>query len=62
MNKLLYAPALISFLIVSAWTFTVNGQTISWKLQDPNLVGGFKPDILGKPSMKVRRERHGDLF
>lgn len=53
MNKLLYAGILISCLIVSAWTLTDNGQTISWKLKDPNHVGGFRPEILGKPSIKA---------
>ena len=53
MNKLLSTPVLVLCMILLAWTGSVSGQSISWKLQDPNLVGGFRPVILGNPSMKA---------
>ncbi len=53
MNKLLSLPILMLILILCTGTITVTGQTTTWKLKDPNLIGGYKPVMLGTPSIQV---------
>ncbi len=62
MNKILSASLLISFVIISAWTLLDPGQTIYWKLQNPDLIGGFKPVVLGNPSIKTEGKNRSIYF
>lgn len=53
MKKLFTSILLVSLLVISAWTLTDTGKTITWKLRDPDLVGEFTPVILGNPILKI---------
>ena len=53
MKKLLPLLFVFSLLAVSAGTFTNTDKTITWKLNNTNLIGKFKPVILGNPTIKM---------
>ena len=42
-----------ALLTTSSWKFESNNKTITWKLNNVNRIGEFKPMILGSPTIKV---------
>lgn len=53
MNKPLFFLFACTFLGISSWQFKSDEKTIIWKLNDVNRIGGFKPLILGDPTIKA---------
>jgi Concanavalin A-like lectin/glucanases superfamily len=53
MNK--HLPFLFVFALIGifAWQFNNVDKTITWKLDDIDRIGEFKPTVLGKPVVKV---------
>ncbi len=43
--------ALSTLALIAGADITPPAQTITWKLRDTKLVGKFKPDVLGNPSI-----------
>lgn len=56
MNKFLFVLSLILSVVFSGWTFTDPGNPVIWKIHDPNLVGGFRPVVLGNPAMRIEQK------
>lgn len=52
MSKLL-SLFVFALLTTSAWKFRIDNKTITWKINNVNHIGQFKPMILGGPTIKV---------
>jgi hypothetical protein len=62
MNKTLTIIVLISLLVISSWTITDSGETITWQLDNTSLIGGFKPATLGNPAIKEEGKNKSIYF
>lgn len=56
----LLLPVLL--LVLPAWKIVDGNKTISWHLRDTQQVGGFKPVVLGNPTMKIENKDSAIYF
>jgi hypothetical protein len=62
MNKILTIILLASLIVISSWTINDAGKTITWHLDNIDLIGGIKPTMLGSPVIKTEGKNRSVYF